>query len=260
MDSCLRDDLRTLHRTESDKCPESTCGTQVSRFAWGSDPNYPKSVRRRSQMKPNTSATRHIAIYLRVSSKAQDHRSQEPDLQRWVDAFANGANVCWYKDSDSGRNMLRPAWQQLEANMHSGKVSKLVVWRVDRLGRTASGLTTLFETLHRLGVGFESLRDRIDLETPAGRLMANVLASVAVYENEVRSERIRAGQAAAKRLGKKWGGSKRGVRKKVSSDKERVIRQLKLDGIPVARIARTVGLSRTTIYDVLRSVRHMQSS
>ena len=83
--------------------------------------------------------------------------------------------------------------------------------------------------------------------------MANVLASVAVYENEVRSERIRAGQAAAKRLGKKWGGSKRGVRKKVSSDKERVIRQLKLDGIPVARIARTVGLSRTTIYDVLRA-------
>lgn len=97
--------------------------------------------------------------------------------------------------------MNRPGWKRLEADMIAGKVSKVVVWRLDRLGRTASGLTALFEDLRRRNVGFESLRDKVDLSTPAGRLMANVLASVAVYENEVRSERIIAGQAVARANG-----------------------------------------------------------
>ena len=83
--------------------------------------------------------------------------------------------------------------------------------------------------------------------------MANVLASVAAYENEVRSERIVAGQQAARAMGKSWGGSKPGVRKRVTEDQERVIRRLKQEGTPVTRIAQAVGLSRPTIYDVLRS-------
>ena len=109
--------------------------------------------------------------------------------------------VVWYDDHASGKTMDRPGWQQLENDVLAGHITKIVVWRLDRLGRTASGLTALFEDLQRRGVGFESLRDKVDLETPAGRLMANVLASVAAYENEVRSERIRAGQAAARRKG-----------------------------------------------------------
>ena len=147
--------------------------------------------------------------------------------------------------------MDRPGWKTLEADMLSGKISKIVVWRFDRLGRTASGLTALFEDLQRRGVGFESLRDKVDLETPAGRLMANVLASVAAYENEVRSERIRAGQAAARAQGKRWGGSKPGVRKKVTPEQQRIIQQLRSEGTPLTRIAKAVGLSRPTLYSVL---------
>jgi DNA invertase Pin-like site-specific DNA recombinase len=147
--------------------------------------------------------------------------------------------------------MDREGWNKLEADIRSGKVAKVVVWRIDRLGRTAAGLTALFEDLQRRGVGFESLRDKVDLDTAAGRLMANVLASVAAYENEVRGERIRAGQAAAKAQGKSWGGSQPGKRKKVSRDQLRVIQQLRSEGTPVTRIAKTVGLSRPTIYSVL---------
>jgi DNA invertase Pin-like site-specific DNA recombinase len=159
----------------------------------------------------------------------------------------------WCHDKASGKSMDRPAWRQIEAAMHSGRISRIVVWRLDRLGRTAAGLTALFEELGRRRIGLVSLRDGVDLDTAAGRLMANVLASVAAYENEVRSERIRAGQAAAKAAGKTWGGSKQGVRRKVTVVQEAVIRSLRKDGLPIKRIAAAVGLSRPTVYSVLSS-------
>lgn len=194
---------------------------------------------------------RQIAIYLRVSSKRQDTRSQEPDLKRWADAYADGQPVTWYSDKRHGKTMDRPGWRKLEADIAAGKVSKVVCWRLDRLGRTASGLTALFDDLRARKVGLVSLRDGLDLETPSGRLMANVLASVAAYENEVRSERIIAGQAVARANGKRWGGSQPGRRKSVTPDQIAVIRRLKAEGKPVASIARTVRLSRPTVYGVL---------
>ena len=193
---------------------------------------------------------RYIAIYVRVSSRQQDTRSQEADLRRWVEAYAD-APVKWYRDKFTGKTMDRPGWKRLEAEMIAGKVSKVVVWRLDRLGRTAAGLTALFEDLQRRGIGFEALRDKVDLSTAAGRLMANVLASVAAYENEVRSERIRAGQAAARDNGKRWGGSQKGRRIKVTPEQVHTIRRLKDEGEKIAAIARATGLSRPTIYSVL---------
>ncbi|MBI2477791.1 MAG: recombinase family protein [Planctomycetia bacterium] len=196
---------------------------------------------------------KHIAIYVRVSSRKQDTRSQEPDLKRWIDAFADGTPVKWYRDKVSGKTMERPGWKRLEADMIAGNVSKIVVWRLDRLGRTASGLTQLFEDIQRRSVGFESLRDKVDLATAAGRLMANVLASVAAYENEVRSERIIAGQAAARATGKTWGGSEKGRRVKVTGEQVTTIRRMHEEDATKAAIARATGLSRPTIYAVLNS-------
>ncbi len=194
---------------------------------------------------------RHIAIYVRVSTKRQDTRSQESDLKRWAEAFGEADSVVWYRDQATGKTMDRPGWKKLEAAIGAGHVAKLVCWRLDRLGRTASGLTALFDDLRAKKINLVSVRDGLDLETPAGRLMANVLASVAAYENEVRSERIVAGQAVAKANGKRWGGSKRGNRKTVTSDQITVIRRLKAEGTSVATIARTVQLSRPTVYGVL---------
>ncbi|RIK72988.1 MAG: DNA invertase [Planctomycetota bacterium] len=194
---------------------------------------------------------RHVAIYVRVSSKKQDTKSQEPDLKRWAEAYADGQPVTWYRDKATGKTMDRPGWRKLAADIAAGKVANVVVWRLDRLGRTASGLTALFDDLRARKVGLVSLRDGLDLETPSGRLMANVLASVAAYENEVRSERIVAGQAVARANGKRWGGSKPGNRKSVTSGQIAVIRRLKAEGTSVAAIARTVRVSRPTVYGVL---------
>ncbi len=194
---------------------------------------------------------KHTAIYLRVSSKSQDLRSQEPDLRRWADA--QDEPIKWYEDKASGTSMDRPGWLQLEEAMRKCMVSQVVVWRIDRLGRTASGLTRLFDDLRQRKVNLVSLKDGVDLSTPAGRMLATVLAGVAQFEKEVRGERQRAGIAAARAQGKKWGGSKRGVRKKVTPTQEKIVRRMKEDGEAITAIATAVGLSRSTIYDVLNA-------
>ena len=124
-----------------------------------------------------------VAIYLRVSStKGQETRSQEPDLLTWAKAQAE--EVVWYRDRFTGTTMERPGLERLLADVRSGKVAKVCVWRLDRLGRTAKGLLTLLDELQVLGVGFVSLREGFDLATPAGRLMAGVLASAAAMDKE----------------------------------------------------------------------------
>lgn len=197
--------------------------------------------------------TRHIAIYCRVSSKGQDTASQKPDLHRWVDAFAPDDEVTWYEDQFSGRTMDRPAWSRLRSNVDAGKINQVVVWRLDRLGRTARGLTALLDELPRRGVGLISIKDGLDLQTPAGRLMANVLASVAQYETEIRGERVRAGQEIARRDGKTWGGSKPGRLLQLTNDQVEAIRDLDARGKTKSAIARACGVSRPTVYRILRT-------
>ena len=190
------------------------------------------------------------AVYCRVSTKKQDARSQLPDLKRW-EKSCHG-EVRWYQDEFTGTTMDRPGWNRLMTDVRMAIVENIVVWRLDRLGRTAKGLTALFDELQKRGVGLVSLKDGLDLSTPAGRLMAHVLASVAQFETEVRAERILAGQAAARANGKRWGGSKKGERRKVTREQIEVIQSMRRDQKPVVSIARATGLSRPTIYAVLR--------
>ena len=192
----------------------------------------------------------HVAIYCRVSKRnGQDVRSQLPDLERW--ANAQDQPVRWYRDRFTGKTMDRPGWKTLELDIAAGKVSVVVCWRIDRLGRTAKGLTSLFADLQEKRVNLVSLKDGLDLSTPAGRLMANVLASVAQFETEIRAERILAGQAAARAAGKTWGGGKPGRRVRLTEEKERTIKLLYEQGKGISEISRVVGLSRPTIYRVL---------
>lgn len=192
---------------------------------------------------------KHDAVYVRVSSKSQNIASQLPDLERWVEA--NGATVKWYEDKFTGKTLDRKGWNKLAEAIKQGKVRRIVCWRLDRLGRTAAGLTKLFDDLREKKVNLVSLRDGVDLSTAAGRLMANVLASVSAYETEVRSERQMAGIQAAKAKGKSWGGSKPGIRKKVTVDQLRAVQELRKQHTPILRIAKAVGLSRPTVYSLL---------
>src|SRR3954451_24102114 len=110
---------------------------------------------------PTRNATMTTAIYVRVSSRKQDQASQLPDLERFA-ANVEG-DVKWYRDKATGKTMDRPGWKALEGDMRSGKVTRIVTWRLDRLGRTTAGLTTLFEELVARKVGLVSIRDGFDL-------------------------------------------------------------------------------------------------
>jgi DNA invertase Pin-like site-specific DNA recombinase len=198
-----------------------------------------------------------IGVYVRVSKgkgRGQDTASQLPDLKRWV--AAQGEPAKWYTDHMTGKTMRRPKMDQLLEDVAGGKVRTIVVWRLDRLGRTAKGLTALFEDLAVRKVNLVSLKDGIDLSTEAGRLMANVLASVAAYETEVRAARIVAGLEAAREAGRKLGppvGSRAGKRLKVTPKQEALITRLKAEGQGVSAIAEVTGLSRPTIYSILKA-------
>jgi len=208
-----------------------------------------------STVSPNFVQDGHqTAIYVRVSTSQQTTRSQEPDLERWIKAQdpENLGKTVWYSDKATGKNMDRPGWKKLQGAIDGGHVKQLVVWRLDRLGRTASGLCKLFEDLQAKKVRLVSLRDSVDLGTPSGRLIANVLASVAAYETEIRGERVKAGQDAAKASGKHWGGSQKGRLLKVTPEQVQAIISMRLQGEKISRIARTVNLSRQTIYRVCR--------
>jgi DNA invertase Pin-like site-specific DNA recombinase len=190
------------------------------------------------------------AIYVRVSSGSQDTASQDRELRLWATTQTEG--VTWYRDKATGTRMSRPAMDRLMKDIAGGKIAKVVTWRLDRLGRTAKGLLEFFEELKKYRCGFLSLRDAIDLSTPSGRLLLVVLAGVAQFETEVRSERQRAGIAAAREKGKRWGGRKRGTRIKVTEEKEQEILAMRGANKPVAKIARITGLTRVTVYKVLR--------
>lgn len=186
-----------------------------------------------------------IRIYSRVSSKTQDSRGQDSELRRW----SEGKQATWYKDAFTGRTMSRPAWDRLVEDLRAGDT--LVCWRLDRLGRTAAGLSKLFEQLQVLKVNLVSLKDSVDLSTASGRLLAHVIASVASYETEIRSERQLVGIQAARAAGKTWGGSAKGRRLSVSEEQVAQIRRLKSEGMRVSSIARAVGVTRSTVYRLL---------
>ena len=193
------------------------------------------------------------AIYCRVScTNGQKFDSQLDDLNRWIE-LKKPDKVLWYKDKFTGKTMDRPGMQKLMDTLHRGELDSIVVWRLDRLGRTAAGLTKLFEELQYHKCNLVSLKDNLDLATPAGRLNANIIGSVAAYETEVRAERVKAGQQVAKAKGKRWGGSERGLRKKKTLEKVNSILKLRKQGVRIAEISRVVGLSPPTIYSIIKA-------
>jgi DNA invertase Pin-like site-specific DNA recombinase len=189
------------------------------------------------------------ALYLRVSHRDQTHASQMPDLERW--AVVHDGPVEWFRDTFSGRTMDRPGMERLLIELRAGRLSRIVVWRLDRLGRTTQGLCQLFDELQERKVDLVSLKDGFSLSSPAGRLHARILASVAEYETEIRAERVHAGHEVARRKGKTWGGSEKGWRWRVTDEQVTAILEMKTAAMPIAKIARITGLSRPTIYRVL---------
>jgi DNA invertase Pin-like site-specific DNA recombinase len=144
------------------------------------------------------------ALYVRVSTLDQHHENQLAELRQYV--AARGWEAQEYIDHGvSGAKEGRPALNRLLADARRRRLNVVVVWSLDRLGRSLRHLVVLLDDLQALGVGFISVREGLDWTTPSGRLQAQLLAMIAEFERARLRERVLAGLARARRLGKRLG-------------------------------------------------------
>jgi DNA invertase Pin-like site-specific DNA recombinase len=179
--------------------------------------------------------------YMRVSS---DNDRQTTNLQRdaLLDAGVDPRQL--FTDKASGARDDRPGLQQALAYVQPGDC--LVVWKLDRLGRSLPHLLQIITTLQAQGVAFRSLTEQMDTATPQGAFLFSVFGALAQYERALTQERVKAGLAAAKRRGK------RGGRPRAIPEEQWTAICTALDGgMSKAAVCRTFGVKRATLYDTL---------
>lgn len=177
--------------------------------------------------------------YARVSTDDQNLDLQLDALHR-----AGIADDCLYSDTASGKDAERKELVACLKALREGDT--LVVWRLDRLGRSLPDLVRIIGELEKKGVGFESLTEKIETSSAAGKLVFHVFAALAEFERNLIRERTRAGLVAARARGRSGGR-----RPKLTPQQIKEIKRLMTDpAIPVSQIAERYKVSRTTIYKV----------
>lgn len=173
--------------------------------------------------------------YARVSTE-----DQKLDLQK--DALIKAGCSIIYEEQKSGKDLERPELKNCLKALREGDT--LVVWKLDRLGRSVSDLVKIVEDLAGRGIFFNTLSENIDSSTPIGKLQFHVFSAMAEYERALIRERTKAGLAAAKARGRK-GGRKT----KLNEKQLREIKALLKDPeITVSDVAEKYGVSRATLY------------
>jgi DNA invertase Pin-like site-specific DNA recombinase len=152
--------------------------------------------------------------------------------------------VAQIKEIGSGASQ-RELRETLLATARRREIEVVLVWRLDRWGRSVTDLVSTLQELQHLGVGFVSLTEALDLTTPAGRAMAGLLAVFAEFEREILRERVRAGLDHARQQGKRLGRPPSVVEKAVDA------RKLYRQGISKSEIARRLRISRTSVRRLL---------
>ncbi len=172
--------------------------------------------------------------YARVSTL-----DQNLDLQ--LSALEEAGCEKLYQDQISGTKANRPGLSMALEVLR--KNDTLVVWKLDRLGRTVKGLIDLVNFLHQKEIHFKSITDNVDTSTPAGRFFFHVMASLAQMERELLAERTKAGLAAAKAKGRVGGRKRKMTQSKIESAK-----QLLSSGTLPKDVAQNLGISVPTLY------------
>lgn len=180
--------------------------------------------------------------YARVST-----HDQNLDLQ--IEALTQAGCKKIFDDKISGSRAERPGLTKAMDMLREGDT--LVVWKLDRLGRSVKNLVDLVGELHKIGVQFKSLTDVIDTATPSGRFFFHVMVSLADMERELTVERTRAGQETAHQLGRKGGRKRQMTDSKIESAKK-----LLANGIPSHDVAKNLGVSVPTLYRWIPASEH----
>ncbi len=179
--------------------------------------------------------------YMRVSS---DNDRQTTDLQRDALLAAGVDPRHLFEDKASGARDDRQGLKQALDYVCEGDC--LVVWKLDRLGRSLPHLLRIVTDLHKRGVAFRSLTEQMDTTTPHGELLFGIFGSLAQYERALARERIHAGLEAARKRGRRGGRPK-----SITDEKLDAIQEALQAGSSKAAICRTFGVKRSTLYDAL---------
>jgi DNA invertase Pin-like site-specific DNA recombinase len=181
---------------------------------------------------------------MRVSS-ADDRQSN--DLQRDALIAAGVDERHLHADKASGARDDRPGLKACLADLRAGDC--LVVWKLDRLGRSLPNLLSIIADLKKKGVAFRSLTEQMDTTTPHGELLFSVFGALAQYERALTRERVMAGLAAAKRRGRRGGRPL-----SIDSEKlEQIVAALE-NGASKASVCRTFKVPRSTLIDTLQRI------
>ncbi|WP_350352350.1 recombinase family protein [Microbacterium sp. A8/3-1] len=184
--------------------------------------------------------------YTRVSTSSQDAQLQVDAL---TSAGVQKRDVFADVTSGSRKAVERPGMMKLLE--HAAEGDTVVVWRVDRLGRSLIDVLNTVNLMRERGVHVRSISDGIDPATSTGRLMLNMLATLAEYERELIVERVNAGIAAARQNGTRFGRPLSNPA--VIADKLELVKEARAKGRTAEDAARLVGWSRATLY------RHQQA-
>lgn len=192
------------------------------------------------------SSSSRVGLYARVSTLA----GQSPEMQL-VELREYSARRGWqvieeYVDHGvSGAKESRPALNRLMADAKQRKFDVVAVWKLDRFGRSVAHVVVALAELEAIGITFVSLKDNLDLSTPSGRFMFQIVAAFAELERAMIQERVRAGLLNAKRKGKRLG------RPPAAVDSARIAR-LRAAGASLRTIAGQIGVSVATVHKLLQ--------
>lgn len=187
-------------------------------------------------------------LYARVSTHDQQTLPMQNRAMREYAARRGWAIAMQVKEVGSGAAQREVREKLLEAARRR-EIDVVLVWRLDRWGRSVADLLATLQELEHLGVGFVSLTEALDLTTPAGRAMAGLLAVFAEFEREILRERVRAGLAHARQNGTRLG------RPQTAALQAGEVRKFHRAGVSKAEIARRLQIGRTSVRRILTSKR-----
>ena len=185
---------------------------------------------------------KRCAIYARVSTNDQSVDMQTRDLRKSADGRGFEVVKEYTDEGQSGAKNSRPALDRMLADAKAGKFEIILVWRLDRLGRSLAHLLRLLEDFKSWNVELVSFSEGLDFTTSSGRLFYQLLGAFAEFERETIRERVRSGMRNAKARGVRLG------RRVVAVDIPEV-RRLRAEGKSYQSISRTLGLSASTVYN-----------
>jgi putative DNA-invertase from lambdoid prophage Rac len=187
-----------------------------------------------------------VGLYARVSTHDQQTLPMQLEAMRDYAKRRKWAVAVEVRDVGSGAT-TRPQREKLIESARRREIDLVLVWRLDRWGRSLVDLVSTLQELTALEVGFVSLSEALDLTTPSGRALAGMLAVFAEFERDILRDRVKAGISQARKEGKPHG------RPQTAAKLVPEMKRLRKDGVSKRAIAKQLQVSRTSVIRLLRS-------